>query len=455
MSDHLKGFTTLVTAVVATAITFFTVKAIKGLTDENNPRKLAQQLNDLEKENDRLISFLDENQKSMEEIRKLLQSSDKCMSASSKDGLGPTINNDDLHPELKHLLNLYRKQENFDHKEYISNTIRAIIDYFGRFNKNTPVIGVSGGIDSLTVFLLCCLSQKYVIESGLENHFLHPLKGGKIAAVRLPIKSNKKVMEKAQQIIDFAKETFSMCKIIDFTVDQTIEWNITMKNMNKQMKENGCKTFKFSENISKSNKRTWVLYYIASTLNGLVMGTGNKNEDGFIFFFSVAGDGRVDLAPIWNLTKKQVYEVAYILGAGCLDLWSLIPTADLGDQGKNGELEHTDADEVGCGYDAIELIQRIMTEAFPIEGTTIEEYLLTLSPEAHAQYNVIYKRVITVHKRNSFKLNLNPVRVDDLEDSRNRNPNDYTIQDFNYVLLSKSLVNDSVSEEFNNYSLPA
>ena len=450
-----SGVSLFLSAVVASAITYFAVKTVKGLTDENDPRKLQQNLEELEKENDRLTSFLEKNQESMDKIRKLLESSDGCMSASKRDGLGPTINDDDLHPQLKYLLNLFRKQENFNHYEYIRNTIRAIIDYYGRFNKNTPVIGVSGGIDSLTVFLLCCLAQKYIIECELVNHSLHPSKGGKIAAVRLPIKSNKKVMEKAQQIIDFAKATFPKCKIIDFTVNQTIEWNITMKNMNKQMRENGCETFKFSENISKSNKRTWVLYYIASTLNGLVMGTGNKNEDGFIFFFSVAGDGRVDLAPIWNLTKKQVYEIAYILGADCLDLWSLIPTADLGEQGKNGELEHTDADEVGCGYGPIDLIQRIMTETFPIEGTTIDKYLLTLSPEAQAQYKVIHTRVMSVHKRNSFKLNLNPVRVDDLEDPRNRDPKEYTNQEFNDLLLYKSLVNDHVSQGFSNYSSPA
>jgi NAD+ synthase (glutamine-hydrolysing) len=454
MSSSFTAFTGLLTGVVATAVTYLAARTILDSTDQNDPRKLQQKLEEKEKENERLISFLEKNQEAMDEIRKLLESSDGCMSAS-KDGLGPTINDADLHPELKYLLNLFRKKENFDHYEYISNTVRAIIDYFGKFNKNTPVIGVSGGIDSLTVFLLCCLSQKYVIETCLVNHSLHPLKGGKIAAVRLPIKSNKEVMKKAQQIIDFARATFTVCKILDFTVNQTIEWNITMRNMNKQIKENGCKTSKFSENISKSNKRTWVLYYFASSLNGLVMGTGNKNEDGFIYFFSVAGDGRVDLAPIWNLTKKQVYEVAYILGAGCLDLWSLIPTADLGDQGKNGELQHTDADEVGCGYDAIELIQRIMTEAFPIEGTTIEEYLLTLSPEAQDQYKVISTRVMKVHKCNSFKANLNPVRVDDLEDPRNRDPKDYAVQDFNNELLSKSLVKDVDSTGFSNYSCPA
>ena len=60
-----------------------------------------------------------------------------------------------------------------------------------------------------------------------------------------------------------------------------------------------------------------------------------------------------------------------------------------------------------------------------------------------------------VHKCISFKANLNPVRVDDLEDPRNRDPKDYTVQDFNNVLLSKSLVNDLVSKGFSNYSCPA
>jgi NAD+ synthase (glutamine-hydrolysing) len=448
MSSFFNGFTGLLTFVVATAMTYFAARTILGSTDQNDPRKQQQELEKLEKENKRLISFLKKNQVAINEIRKLLESSDGCMSASKKDGLGPTINNDDLHPELKSLLNLFRKKENFNHYEYISNTVQAIIDYFGRFKKNTPVIGVSGGIDSLTALLLACLAIKYVIACGLVDHPLHPSNGGKIAAIILPIESNKEVMKKAQDIINFAKANFSMCNILDFTVDQTLQYIITMENMNEQIHENGRETYQFSKNIAKSNLRTWILYYFASTMNGLVMGTGNKNEDGFIYFFSVAGDGRVDFATIWNLTKKQVYEVAYILGAGCLNLWSLIPTADLGNQGKNGELLHTDADEVGCGYDGIELIQRIITEAFPIEDTTIEKYLLTLSPEAQKQYDIIYKRVMTVHKRNSFKANLNPVLACDLKDPRNRDPKDYAVQDFNNVLLSQFLVKDDVSKGF-------
>jgi NAD+ synthase (glutamine-hydrolysing) len=452
MSNSNGCFGRLLTAIVAAVVTCFSARTTE---DHNDLRVLKQQLEEKEKEHEKLLSFLEKN---LDDIDKLIESiKDNSgenkedyggLSAAHKDSLGPTITDDKLVGELKKLLFEYRSKDTFIHKEHIFKTIRSIIDYYGRFNKNTPVIGISGGIDSLTVFLQCCLAQKYVIEANLTNHPLHPSKGGKIAAIRMPINSNPGVMEKSKQIIASVKAHFPECNIVDFTVDQSITWRITMKNMNKQLKEKGFKPITFSQNISKSSYRTWVLYYFASSLNGLVMGTGNKNEDGFIFFFSVPGDGRVDYATIWSLTKKQVYEIAYILGGGFIDLWSLIPTADLGEQGKNGELLHTDADEVGCGYDSIELIQRIMTEEFPIEGMTIEKYLLTLSPKAQAQYEIIHKRVMSVHKRNSFKANLNPVLACDPKDSRDRKQKDHDIQDFDYSIISKSLVFDKISNNF-------
>jgi NAD+ synthase len=90
-----------------------------------------------------------------------------------------------------------------------------------------------------------------------------------------------------------------------------------------------------------------ILYYIANANNGLVVGTGNKVEDFGIGFFTKYGDGGVDLSPIADLLKSEVYQLGKYLGVPD-PIIKAVPTDGLwGDS-------RSDEDQIGATYDQLE-----------------------------------------------------------------------------------------------------
>ena len=94
------------------------------------------------------------------------------------------------------------------------------------------------------------------------------------------------------------------------------------------------------------------LYQIAQSNNGLVVGTGNKVEDFGVGFYTKYGDGGVDLSPIADLMKSEVYEIARFLGIN-KEIIAAAPTDGLwGD-------DRTDEDQLGASYDELEWAMRM------------------------------------------------------------------------------------------------
>ena len=89
------------------------------------------------------------------------------------------------------------------------------------------------------------------------------------------------------------------------------------------------------------------LYQIAQSNNGLVVGTGNKVEDFGVGFYTKYGDGGVDIAPIADFTKNEVWEMGRELGI-LEDIIKAIPTDGLWDDGR------TDEKQMGLNYKQIE-----------------------------------------------------------------------------------------------------
>ena len=90
-----------------------------------------------------------------------------------------------------------------------------------------------------------------------------------------------------------------------------------------------------------------MLYQIAQSNNGLVVGTGNKVEDFGVGFFTKLGDGGVDISPIGDLYKSDVYELGASLGI-LPTILEAAPTDGLWDDGR------TDKDQLGLTYDQLE-----------------------------------------------------------------------------------------------------
>jgi NAD+ synthase len=160
---------------------------------------------------------------------------------------------------------------------------RWIKDYAVTHNIHSLVVGVSGGIDSAVTSTLCALT-------GLPTYI-----------VTIDIKSNYKNMRLAQKHIDFLKANYTN------VIHQNFELSEVFDNIKHQL-------YPFNNEHSlvnsKARLRMLVLYQIAQNVNGIVVGTGNKIEDYGVGFFTKYGDGGVDIAPIADLYKSEVYMVA-------------------------------------------------------------------------------------------------------------------------------------------------
>tara|TARA_Y100001978_G_scaffold183857_1_gene181748 strand:- start:204 stop:962 length:759 start_codon:yes stop_codon:yes gene_type:complete len=200
----------------------------------------------------------------------------------------------------------------------ISNWLKLYLE------KNTVdcfVVGVSGGIDSALTSTLCAMT------------------GIKTIVVTMPIHQNKNETTRAKNHIAWLKNQFS--EVEDYCVDLTD----TYETMKQSVPE------EFRTNLSLANSRARIrmstLYIIAGGKNGIVVGTGNKIEDFGIGFYTKYGDGGVDISPIADLMKSEVYSLSKKIGI-ISEILDAKPTDGLWDDGR------TDEDQIGVTYDELE-----------------------------------------------------------------------------------------------------
>jgi NAD+ synthase len=130
------------------------------------------------------------------------------------------------------------------------------------------------------------------------------------------------------------------------------------------------------------------LYNFASILDGIVVGTGNKVEDFGVGFFTKYGDGGVDISPLADLYKSEVYALAESLGI-IQEIQDAAPTDGLWNDGR------TDEDQIGATYDELEWAMRQIENQFNEELSERQEEVLE-----------IYWRL---HNANSHKMNPIPI----------------------------------------------
>lgn len=208
--------------------------------------------------------------------------------------------------------------------DYISNWIK---DYAIAAGKKSLVFGLSGGVDSALVALLCK-------RTGLN-----------IVAISMPCYSSDASIKQAA---DLAKD-------FEFRLHK-ISLNASYDSIIYQARMNLIEENKVHSGGLKSCLRTPVLSYLAATNNGLIVGTGNRSEDNLIRYYQKFGDGCVDISPITDLYKSEVYDLFNFLGSkngkmlpSVEAIYKAVPTADLWEGG-----EQTDEKELGISYDEIE-----------------------------------------------------------------------------------------------------
>ncbi|MFJ2364656.1 ammonia-dependent NAD(+) synthetase [Pseudomonas sp. NPDC087697] len=194
------------------------------------------------------------------------------------------------------------------------------------------VLGISGGVDSLTAGRLCQLAVEQLRAEDHEARFI---------AVRLPYKTQADERD-AQASLDFIQPDMITTSNIADCVDGLMA-NIAIDGL-----QPSAELTDFAKGNVKARARMLAQYAIANFSNGLVVGTDHGAE-ALMGFFTKFGDGACDLAPLSGLTKSQVRLLADALGAPT-QLVRKAPTADLEDLAP-GKLDEA---AYGCSYEEID-----------------------------------------------------------------------------------------------------
>ncbi|WP_405606428.1 NAD(+) synthase [Polaribacter sp. Asnod1-A03] len=197
-------------------------------------------------------------------------------------------------------------------------------DYAVNAKVNGFVVGVSGGIDSALTSTLCA-------KTGLPT-----------LCVEMPIHQAESQVTRANEHIKQLKERFT--NVSGTKVDLTSTFD-GFKNVVPDVEASPKVDLSLAN--TRARLRMTTLYYLAGLHGYLVAGTGNKVEDFGVGFYTKYGDGGVDLSPIADLMKSEVYELA-----ASLKVPNSIQEAQPTD-GLFGD-SRTDEDQIGASYDELE-----------------------------------------------------------------------------------------------------
>ncbi len=204
-------------------------------------------------------------------------------------------------------------------------------EYANKSGSNGFVMGVSGGIDSAVVSTLCA-------KTGL-----------KLLVLEMPIHQSSAEVYRAQEHIKWLKANYP--NVESKVIDLTDAYDILCEDYDKGDHCFGKKIteeqFFFSMANTRSRLRMTTLYQFAGMYRMLVAGTGNKVEDFGIGFYTKYGDGGVDLSPIADLMKSEVYTLGRELGI-IESILTAAPTDGLHSDGR------TDEQQLGCTYSELE-----------------------------------------------------------------------------------------------------
>ena len=156
----------------------------------------------------------------------------------------------------------------------------------------------------------------------------------------MPINQNNNQVERGKNHISWLKANYKNINSLECDLTEIFEKFKSLKT-----EENKNKLLALAN--TRSRIRMTTLYYFAQLNNALVAGTGNKVEDFGIGFYTKYGDGGVDLSPIADLMKSEVFELAKSLNIN-KEILNAPPTDGLWDNDK------TDEDQIGATYNELE-----------------------------------------------------------------------------------------------------
>ena len=206
-------------------------------------------------------------------------------------------------------------------KAVIDHIVTWLGKYLGQSGMKGFVAGVSGGIDSAATSTLCALT------------------GAPVIVLNMPIFQASDQVSRAANHIQWLKEKFINVK--GFEIDLTSTFKVLQGTLPESIQDD------LAMANTRSRLRMLTLYAFSTHHRMLVAGTGNKVEDFGVGFYTKYGDGGVDLAPIADLMKSEVYAVARVMGIND-EIIKAMPTDGLWNDNRSDE------SQIGATYDELE-----------------------------------------------------------------------------------------------------
>lgn len=209
---------------------------------------------------------------------------------------------------------------------------KAVIDYIVEWLDNYLetsqqkgyTIGISGGVDSAVTSTLAAMTGKPLL------------------VIEMPIHQNIQQVQRGKQHIDWLQSRFENVQSLETDLSPTFDAFVKAVQVDKSQAD-----WELSLANSRSRLRMTTLYYFAGLYRYLVLGTGNKIEDFGVGFFTKYGDGGVDVSPIADLVKSEVFALAKELQI-IDDIQNAKPTDGLWND------DRSDEDQLGATYDELE-----------------------------------------------------------------------------------------------------
>ena len=249
-----------------------------------------------------------------------------------------------------------------------------IVEWLNKYLKQSKqrgfVVGVSGGIDSALVSMLCAMT------------------GSKTLLVQMPIhRKDNAISKRADKHVLMLKDKYK--NVEGYGHDLSSAYDAIVN------------TFPYSvSDLTGANLRSRLrmvsLYSFANQNNCLVVGTGNKVEDYGVGFFTKYGDGGVDISPIGELLKSEVRELSRYLDID-KEIVNAVPTDELWEDGRSDE------DAIGATYDELEWAMRVNED---FKDHALYDFKYKYASERQKKVLEIYEER---HNANQHKMEMPPI----------------------------------------------
>jgi NAD+ synthase (glutamine-hydrolysing) len=305
----------------------------------------------------------------------------------------------DMCEELNATLGVLRRKRGFSTGWYVETKALLINRYFETYGLRSAVVALSGGVDSTLVagLMAKAASAPGSVIKELIGVCLPVFDDMAATGQDMATRRGKLVAER----YGFTAVSVDLTEVHEALCDK-VEWSMQQKGE------------AWARGQAVAYVRTPALYYITSLLTeagmpGVLCGTTNLDEGGYLGYFGKASDGMVDLQLISDIHKSEVYRCAEVLGAP-REALEVTPAGDMFDG-------RSDVEVFGTSYDFVELF-------LEMRGLKIherEEIQSAWSGETRAEYEELSARLERLHEFNGHKyLAASPAVHLDVMDSKIR-----------------------------------